>query len=241
MEEEFRNVKKIDAYKIIGKIGQGDYGIVFLVEKNNVKYALKISSKETIDYEYKINNVFEKNKPMCIPNVYEKGKYKKYYYLVMEYVEGYTMERFFYLCSKKNITINEECVIKIIYHIIKCVDYLHSKDIIHMDLNMGNIIFNKSQLKIIDFGVSCYLKHIDDEISCFSERNEFMVEDENFYIKIDLNRINEFILYITRFMKNSDKDNIKSLKMNIDSNIEKNSETQKLLKVLENKYPYLKK
>lgn len=173
--------------------------------------------------------------------MYEKGKYKEYYYLVMEYVEGYTIQEFLSICSEKNIKIDKKCVIKLIYHIIKCIDYLHFKNIIHNDISTYNIIFNKSKLKIIDFGVSCYLKRIDDEISCFSERNENMNKDENFFIKTDLKQINDFILYITLFMQKSDKDYIESLKMNINANIKKNSETQKLLKKLENKFPYLKK
>lgn len=173
------DLKKINGYTIIKLLGEGGFGKVFLVEKNNIKYALKVFESEAGDpYEYpelendnkyyyeKEYKILSKLKDRCDPNktpivcMIDNGKFHfgvTYYYLVMEYIEGYTLYEYIELCKKKNIKIDERCIIKIIYHILKGLNYLHQNEITHSDISVNNIIFNKSQLKIIDLGTASIL------------------------------------------------------------------------------------
>lgn len=173
---QFGDLKKINDYKIIKLLGEGGFGKVYLVEKNKIKYALKIFISEAEypgDHEFVESNkynyeeeylILSKLKSKCDPNktpivcLIDNGNFilydVTYYYLVMEYIEGYTLSQYIYLCQKKNIKISVECIIKIIYHILKGLVYLHENGISHSDISINNIIFNKSQLKIIDMGTS---------------------------------------------------------------------------------------
>ena len=171
----------IGKYKIISKLGQGGFGAVYKVEYKNQFYALKMydpskpGSLEDLNREYEIGIKVtspEKNCHPFIACIYEKGvTQNNEYYLVMEYIEGNDLQKI--IDINKNWTfITEFDIIKLMKYIIKGIDYLHSKDIIHMDIKPLNIMFNKNhmKLKIIDLGVAClnYFDPIDSELRCFN-------------------------------------------------------------------------
>ena len=96
-----------------------------------------------------------------------------YYYLVMEFANGGDLGG----CLQKYIKKNggrgfpEEIVQYLMRQIVGAVEYIHSRNIIHRDLKLGNIMVNfdsdidkqnldmmKAKIKIGDFGVSKYAK-----------------------------------------------------------------------------------
>lgn len=253
MADFFDDVKKINDYNVI-KIFEGavnEYSnLVFLVEKNKIKYVLKIifEDKEIIDDEYEILS-FKNDCSSVIVCVVDRGSFfmgrEYYYYLVMEYVEGYTIKKYIEICRKKNIKINEKCFIKLIYHIIKGIDYLHSHGIVHGDLNSGNIIFNKSQLKIIDLGLSCILKkNVKSSISCLKYLKTSYgagKSDEELFELVMKDDIYDIHNLIDEFPDKIKDKNMKKISSECgNSNYKKRPTTKQLLKELEKEYPFLK-
>ena len=114
------------------------------------------------------------NEKACHPLVaciYEKNDTQKPYYLVMEYIEGSDLHKCIDI-NKKHKFINDDDVIKVMDHMIRGIDYLHSQHIIHMDIKPVNIMIKRNQfkLKIIDMGIAClnYYDIDDPKFSCFN-------------------------------------------------------------------------
>lgn len=150
-------------YKIINKIGNGEYGSVWLVKKGKKKYALKV---QTIDMKimsdlsetYKrLENELKKSELMgkygIGPKVYD------YYIcadgnmvnviLIMEYMNYGTLESYLRIHSLK-----ESDQIQILDKMKK----MHKLGIIHGDIHEGNILVKKMKGKFYfylgDFGFS---------------------------------------------------------------------------------------
>lgn len=81
----------------------------------------------------------------------KKGKI----YLIFEYFELNLLN----LIEKFENGLDAKLINKVIYKLIKCLQYLHSKNIIHRDIKPENILLSAdySLLKICDFGFARFL------------------------------------------------------------------------------------
>lgn len=88
-----------------------------------------------------------------LPSVVDVFKYEKSVFIVMDYIEGVSLEDLI----KRNKIISEQKVLSIINNISDALIYLHSKNppIIHRDIKPANIIITKEgSVKLIDFGIA---------------------------------------------------------------------------------------
>jgi len=86
--------------------------------------------------------------------VYDAGQEGDFNYIVMEYVDGVTLQD--YVVGDKKLTPNQ--VVDVIYQCAKGLDYVHRQGVIHRDLKPGNIMLsNEGEVKIMDFSIA----HID--------------------------------------------------------------------------------
>ena len=69
-------------------------------------------------------------------------------YIVLEYLEGET------LCQLPIDSMSKSFKNKLFKKLTSTVEYIHSKNIIHADLNPSNIMINKEHITIFDFGIS---------------------------------------------------------------------------------------
>mmetsp|Transcript_254 Transcript_254/g.221 ORF Transcript_254/g.221 Transcript_254/m.221 type:complete len:356 (-) Transcript_254:67-1134(-) len=146
-------------YKLKKTIGRGSSGIVKLAihKKSNKQYAVKIiSKKDLLDDDIKaINreaNIYMELKHDHIVKCFEFYDDKRYYYMVLEMMEG--GELLNTIINKTIYTENEaRNIIRIITTAIK---YCHDKGIVHRDLKPQNLLLAKREdintLKIADFG-----------------------------------------------------------------------------------------
>ena len=84
-------------------------------------------------------------------SVYEN---EVYVYLVMEYIDGGSLRELVRATRK----LDEPVAKKFTLQILNAVKYLHSKQIIHRDIKLGNILISGNKdmtIKICDFGLSC--------------------------------------------------------------------------------------
>ena len=172
-------IEKIGDLSLIKFLGKGAFGEVYLTEKANSKalFATKKIDRKIADrpkfQKYLINEI-NILKMLNHPNIVKLEtvqKSAKFYYIVMEYINGGVLTD----CLKKYIekhgkAFPEHIVQHLMRQIIEAFVYIHGKNIIHRDLKLDNIMVHfdnpadkenldmmKAKIKIIDFGFSILL------------------------------------------------------------------------------------
>ena len=93
----------------------------------------------------------------CIHD-FEKGTL----YLIMEYIEGETIEDYTLRILDENKGFIRESVVKNIFHqIVQAVEILHEHGICHRDLKPDNLLYNSKtgNIKLMDFNISKRFKN----------------------------------------------------------------------------------
>ncbi len=89
-----------------------------------------------------------------VVSVYDAGQEDDINYIVMEFVDGTTLQE--YVTGGRSL--NPKQVVDVIYQCAKGLDYVHREGIIHRDLKPGNIMLsNEGNVKIMDFSIA----HVD--------------------------------------------------------------------------------
>jgi len=163
---DLQNIKTIGRYQILNKLGQGGSGAVYLGKDPYIdrKVAIKIyrlpdnTSPAEIE-SYKKNFFVEAQSAGCLmhPNIvtiYDADLHQDICYITMEYVNGYTLERF---CKPYNL-LPVERILQIAFNVCKGLEYAHQNEVIHRDIKPSNIMLSLSgQIKITDFSIA-YIK-----------------------------------------------------------------------------------
>ena len=146
-------------YEIIEQVGVGGMSYVYKAfdTKRNKIVAIKILKEElSIDEEFV--KKFRSEALACIDikqenviSAYDVVDEDNMHYIVMEYVEGKTLNK--YIKEKGKLT-NEETV-NLSLQIAKGIKAAHEKGIIHRDIKPQNIVINNNGIaKITDFGIA---------------------------------------------------------------------------------------
>ena len=156
-------LKFTDYYEIKQNIGKGKFGLVNLGihKKTNMKVAIKIINKSSIKTQEDnqlVRSEIDIMKLCHHPNIIkllDHFENSEYIFIVMEYIEGGTLNQFL---KKKNFNFSERQIALIITQIANGLKYLHNYGIIHRDLKPDNIMLTeqseKGIIKIMDFGLS---------------------------------------------------------------------------------------
>jgi len=157
----FLQGQKVGKYEVIRSLGSGGFGSVYLAKDTwlNTNVALKVPHKQSTQL-FKLLKEPRLQAALDHPNIVRMisaEKENKVFFMVMEYVEGETLEG---ILEEKKVLSSEEAVDYII-HIADAVDHAHANKIIHRDLRPSNIIISiKNNLKITDFGTSAWLNNV---------------------------------------------------------------------------------
>ncbi|MEW6026560.1 MAG: serine/threonine-protein kinase [Planctomycetota bacterium] len=160
--------ESLPGYKIMGKLGAGGMGIVFkaLEIKTNRTVAIKMIFPKTVANPNFFNS-FRREAQLLIkfshPNII-RGYYvtpregvNGLHYLVMEYVEGDSVQKLIDDVQEKSgqvAGINEELALMIIMQAANALDYLQSNNILHRDIKPDNLLLDKKKgvVKLCDLG-----------------------------------------------------------------------------------------
>ena len=151
--------KNIKGYQQKQKIGQRAFGAVYLAQKDNKNYVMKIMpflSNDQIEFYQKILNVLYNIKSEYVIRYYESFLEKfagnNFLYIIMEY--GGTTDLKKYIEQRDGSLIEENIIKDIIVQICLGLKEIHKNKLIHRDLTPDNIFMdNNNKIKIGDFGV----------------------------------------------------------------------------------------
>ena len=150
------NNKLGDKYKMLERLGSGEFGEIIIAENNNTgkKVAIKIVKEEDsimLINEAKIYNVLANEKDF--PKMLGFGMEGNYSYLIMELL-GQSLER----KKIENGVYKVSEVINLGISIFKKLEKLHDIGYIHRDLKPENIVYgdvyNSKEIYIIDYGLT---------------------------------------------------------------------------------------
>ena len=146
-------------YKILQKVGQGNYGSVYKIEKIETGEIFaakicKIESNNSESFKREINMLKQCDSPYIL-KYYASYIKKNIIWIVLEFCEGGSLLD---IMRITNIYYTEKEIASIIKMVLKGLQFLHVQKKIHRDIKAGNILLtDEGVAKLGDFGVSAQL------------------------------------------------------------------------------------
>ena len=149
----------ISGCEILQKVAEGGMGAVYKARHKalNRIVCVKILSpalandKKAVElFLSEARAVAELDHPNIV-NVYNVGKERGYYFIVMSFIEGQTLS----IMLKRRKVLPVNLVLDLFDGILKGLNVAHEKGIIHRDIKPSNILINSEMHpKIVDFGIA---------------------------------------------------------------------------------------
>ena len=182
-----------------GKIKLGKYLNINVIVKLYHKINIKSFIQEVLNcYKYRHPN---------IPNFLGIYESDKKFGIVIEYIDGITLNKLIYYekTNKINITLLQK--LDYLLQLANVIEYLHSNNLMHRDLKTENIMIDHNgNLKLIDFGIALNDKkkminmdspdycltpnYMAPEIAFQAQESDSEEEEENDENNIKFNKIN---------------------------------------------------
>ena len=172
-------IQHVDDYLLIKSIGKGNFGEVFLTQKQGYPqyYATKKMERRKCEVPPLLNRLINEIRILTSvkhPNIVkyiDLKKTKNHWYLITEFISGGSLTDILHkYMTMYQRPFPEDIVQHIMRQIVSAVQYLHFNRIIHRDLKLDNILVNfasdydkqtlnlkNCQVKIIDFGFATIL------------------------------------------------------------------------------------
>ena len=146
----------IDHYLIVGKIGVGGMGVVYKADDRKLKRQVAIKfimgGGQGMLHKRFVREM-EVSAHLNHPNiitVYGVGNYQQLPYMVMEYIDGYSLLE--YIVEQK---IDRYRQLAILEKVARALAYAHKKNVIHRDVKPSNIMVRHDGEPILmDFGIA---------------------------------------------------------------------------------------
>ncbi len=144
----------IGRFELLKKLGQGAQGVVYHANDTQLQreVAIKLLNKihkdsKIIQEARNVSNLKHKN----IVQLYEIGVHDEKPYLVYEYEKGESLKKFI----ERHEKLKPLDAVKIITQLLSGLQFAHTNQIVHRDINPANILIDQNhKIKIMDFGIS---------------------------------------------------------------------------------------
>lgn len=163
-------------YEVLKQIGKGGMSRVYLAmdRRLNKQWAIKELCRKERDKENEVvvqgliaeANLMKKLDHPALPRIVDIIEINQTIYIVMDYIEGETLQTIL----KKYGAQNQEIVVEWAKQLCSVLHYLHTRNpaIIYRDMKPGNImVTSNGNIKLIDFGIAREYKEqqIQDTVS----------------------------------------------------------------------------
>ena len=156
----------VDGWRVVRLLGSGTFGAVYLVEKDGQRFAMKIAMHRASSGDAEMADERLQREQGCLhqvrghPNIvrmHAHGRWpdstKGWLYLVLDYVEGYTLGEW---VEKMHPTARE--VVQVFVKLAEALAHVHARGVFHRDLKLSNILVRASDGEpfILDFSAGDY-------------------------------------------------------------------------------------
>lgn len=162
-----------DKYQLLGLLGKGGMGVVYKARHMRldafraIKFMTpgKTMSRAMTERFLREARALERLESHQTVKVYDVGVHIGCPYIVMEYLDGPSLER--YLDERKQLDIGEAAWI--LREVCAALEEAHESGVIHRDLKPTNLVLARSKagkttVKVLDFGIAKLLREPDDTL-----------------------------------------------------------------------------
>jgi serine/threonine protein kinase/tetratricopeptide (TPR) repeat protein len=154
----------VGPYTLISQIGRGGMGSVWLAERSDGRFERRVAVKfihialmgKGGEARFKREgSILGRLAHPHIAELVDAGvSAAGQPYLVLEYVEGDSIDRY---CDQQSLEV--EARIRLFLEVLEAVAHAHANLIVHRDLKSSNVLVNKDgQVKLLDFGIAKLLE-----------------------------------------------------------------------------------
>ena len=147
--------RKIDDYRIVGRLGAGGMATVFLAEADGYVALKLVHEHLAADAEFRAR--FERETqlaarvpPHCTAALLGTGVYDDRPYLVSEYLAGSPLHRL----VETDGPLDPGSLHNVAVGLAAGLTTIHDCDLIHRDIKPSNVIVTRGGVRIIDFGIA---------------------------------------------------------------------------------------
>jgi serine/threonine-protein kinase len=176
--EMFLLGQQIGKYQILKTLGSGGFGTVYLVRDTWIdkKVAIKVPHKQNGEFDELLREprLLAALDHENIVSVVTAEKADDYFFIVMEFVEGESLEA----RIQRSKGVELPVAIDFSRQIAAAVDYAHRQGVLHRDLRPGNVLVTpEGRIKITDFGTSRFLE-VSDRASTIIGSPPYMAPEQ---------------------------------------------------------------
>jgi serine/threonine kinase PknH len=154
----------VHGWRIIRKLGGGSYGVVYEVEQDGKRFALKVACEVDQSSDPKQTDARARREVVCLQQLdhrhiirmWAHGRWEDprsgFLYIVLDLVDGYTLGEW---VRRTYPTVQE--VVVLFRKLFDALEHMHARGVFHRDLSLRNIMVTKEgEPVIIDFGAADY-------------------------------------------------------------------------------------
>src|SRR5438552_3211051 len=146
----------IGRYAVLGRVSRGGMGVVYRATDPHIGRTVAIKLLHVADDALRARFLKEVqflgtlNHPNIV-TIYDCGEHGDQPFIVMEYVDGVTLDDY----VRGQITPDVSTKLRLVRELCSALEYAHQRAIIHRDVKPANLMVNHDGvLKVLDFGVA---------------------------------------------------------------------------------------
>ncbi len=156
--------ERVGAYRILEPIGEGGMSTVYLAERSDSSFELRVVVKVVrhgLETEENLRRLRIERQILAglnhpnISRLYDGGTTaERLPFFVMEFVEGDPIDRY---CDDRRLTVRER--VRLFAKVCEAVGYAHQRLVVHRDLKPDNLLVTAAgEPKLLDFGIAKLLQ-----------------------------------------------------------------------------------